>query len=341
MEYKIRMGYACINTDLRESDIFTSRSPILNTVKTKGFDYIKEIIIQNIDDLGRILIYNEAHGIRFFRISSCLFPHLGNPRLENSDYDLDFVKDRLKSIGKYAKAHKHRLSMHPGQFCQLGSPNPDVVKQTVIDLTNHAKLLDMLGYEPEDGSVLIVHGGGTFGNKEDALSRFKENYLKLPHKVRKYISLENDEFSYSVMDLLPFCESLNIPLCLDIFHNKISKDKVKITKKLMNRIFNTWKIRNMPPKIHISEQQVGLRLGSHSKTLDKIPLYVFMLPILCDTSLDIMLEVKDKEVSVFKMYYKYFDIEMGKNGSIDYKLKESTINTLKIKYPKFTHLLIG
>ena len=321
-KYQIRLGYACINTDLRNEDIFTSRSLILSTVDKRGIDYVKKLALDNVEDLLKILIFNEAHGIRFFRISSCVFPHLGNPKMPEPDYSLDFVKDRLKIIGQYAKRHGHRLTMHPGQFVQLGSPNPEVVARSINDLTNHAKLLKMLGYSPTDGSVLIIHGGGTFGNKTETLKRWQDNYLKIPIDVRSYIALENDEFGYSIMDLLPFCEQLKIPFCLDIFHNRVSDNRVPITKKLIGRIFNTWFVHGLIPKIHVSEQQQDLRKGAHSKTLNKLPLYLFKLPSLFKTPLDIMLEVKDKEVSVFKMYYKYFDIHMDSTGKVTYSVKK-------------------
>ncbi|AVL94576.1 putative UV-damage endonuclease [Moumouvirus australiensis] len=321
-KYPIRIGYACISTELRDYDIFTSRTLILKTAAAKGIDYVKELASNNVDDLFNIIIFNEAHGIRFFRISSCVFPHLGNPQLSENDYELDFVKDKLKIIGKYAKKCGHRLTMHPGQFCQLGSPNEKVIEQSFIDLKNHAKLLQMLGYKPSDGSVLIIHGGGTFGNKKEALERWKNNFLKLPPEIRDYIALENDENSYGIMDLLPFCEELKIPFCVDLFHNRVSKNRVAITKKLMRRIFNTWHVRGIVPKMHISEQQPGLKRGAHSKTLNRLPEYVLRLPSMLKTPLDIMLEVKDKEVSVFKIYYKYFDIHMDETGRVDYSLKK-------------------
>lgn len=323
-DYRIRIGYACINMDLRESNVFTSRSLILKTAREKGIEYVRSLIKDNVEDLFKIIIYNESHGIRFFRISSVIFPHIGNPKLQNSDYDLDFVKDKLKEIGKYAKRKNHRLTMHPGQYVQLGSNREEVVKQSFIDLENHANFLKMLGYTPSDGSVLIIHGGGTFGDKNETLKRWKENFLKLPKYVQEYISLENDENGYSIMDLLPFCEDLNIPFCVDVFHNEISKDYVPITQKLMNRIFKTWHNRNLIPKLHVSEQQSGLRRGAHSKTIDKLPDYLLKLPKLLKTDLDIMLEVKDKEISVFKIYYKYFNIHNDENGNIFYSLKSNS-----------------
>lgn len=322
--HEIRIGYACLNTELRDSDIFTSRSLTLATARKKGFSYINALIESNIDDLFKIIIYNEAHGIRFYRISSCVFPHLSNPLLDNSDYDITFIKSKLKIIGKYAKKKGHRLTMHPGQYVQLASLNPDVVSRSITELENHVKLLEMMGYGLENSSVLILHGGGTHGDKTCSLNRWEKNYWNMPEKIRKYIVLENDEYNYGVMDLLPFCEKNKIPLCLDVFHNRVAgKNHVVVTKSLMRRILNTWNMNNIRiiPKIHFSDQQIGLRRGAHSKTINELPDFILKIPKMFNTSIDVMLEVKDKEVSVFKIYYKYFDMCQDINGRISYKLK--------------------
>jgi UV DNA damage endonuclease len=324
-KYQIRIGYACINTELRDYDVFTSRSLILKTATSKGIDYVKQLALENIDDLFKILIFNEAHGIRFYRISSNMLPHLSNPKFEFGNYDLDFIKNKLKIIGSYAKNHSHRLTAHPSQYVQLGSPNENVYKQSIVDLENHVKLFKAMNLNPTDGSVLIIHGGGTFGNKQAALERWEQNYLKLPTDIQEYIVLENDENNYNPTDLLPICEKLNIPFCLDIFHNRVSKDRIPITKNLIKRIFATWLKRGLIPKIHVSEQQVGLRRGAHSKTLNRLPLYLLRLSTMFKTPLDIMLEVKDKEVSVFKIYHKYFDIKTDHTGRVDYVLKKTML----------------
>ena len=41
--------------------------------------------------------WNEANGIKVFRLSSELFPHKSNPKVE--DYTFDFALDLLKQIG--------------------------------------------------------------------------------------------------------------------------------------------------------------------------------------------------------------------------------------------------
>jgi len=319
----IRLGYAAINTELREWDIFTSRSLILKTAKEGGFEAIKLLILQNLDDFMKILIFNEAHGIRFYRMSSNMFPHLDNPKL-GFTYPLKFFKEPLKKIGKYAKAYQHRLTLHPGQYTQLSSPRAEVVEQSIIDLKNHYKLMHYLDLTPVDGAVIILHGGGTFGDKAKALTRWEKVFLSLPVKMRSYLVLENDENSYGVMDLLPFCERLQIPFCLDIFHNQISPDRVEITDKLMGRIIETWKKRGIIPKIHISQQDKNSRRGAHSSTLSKIPRYYLTIPRIFQTPIDFMLEVKDKEKSVFKIYEKYFKIHM-ENGKVTYSIRRKYV----------------
>ncbi len=41
-----------------------------------------------------------------------------------------------------------------------------------------------------------------------------------------------------------------------------------------------------------------------------------------NTNLDVMLEVKDKEVSVLKMYHKYYNIRVDEKGQKHYSIKK-------------------
>ena len=53
-----------------------------------------------------------------------------------------------------------------------------------------------------------------FGDKDATLDRFKANYVKLSHRVKKRLVLENDDMCWSVEDLLPTCQDLGIPMVL-------------------------------------------------------------------------------------------------------------------------------
>jgi UV DNA damage endonuclease len=317
----VKLGYACINNRLRQKGIFASKGITLATFRKKGLEEVKRIALSNLMDLYTILQFNEKKGIRFFRITSNLFPHLGSPYLSMSilgrnHYNIDFARSLLKKIGKYARENDHRLTMHPGQYTQLGSPNPGVVEKAMVDLINHADILRAMGMTPEMGSVIVIHGGGHFNDRTATLKRFYRNFLKLPKYVQKYITLENDEI-YSVMDLLPICTKLKIPLTPDFFHDTLNNISYLTEKpvdiySLMKYVIKTWKVRGIKPKCHYSHQRKGARRGAHSLTINSID------PIVLDTikkyNMDMMLEVKDKEVSVFKLYNKYFKLSIDKGS---------------------------
>ena len=284
-------------------------------------DDVKKLALMNIDDLEKIIIHNEELGIRFFRITSNLFPHLENPRvLSGHEYNIDFARDALARVGKLAREYGHRLTMHPGQYAQLGSPREEVVAQTFKDLRAHADILTAMGMTPELGSVLIIHGGGTFGDKVETLRRFKENFLKMPKYVRDFVALENDEWSYSAMDLLPLCEECAIPLCPDFFHHRIGHaEQFNIyDDKIIARIMNTWKLRGIRPKCHLSDQKPDERKGAHADCVSEIPSE--LLRVSLEYNMDIMLEAKHKDKCVLEMYNKYFT-RIDNRGRVEWYLR--------------------
>ncbi|AMN83826.1 UV DNA damage endonuclease [Faustovirus] len=220
----IRLGYACINTKLREQGIFSSRSMVLKTLTDSargGVELARKLAIQNIQDTKLILQWNEQNGIRFFRLTSELFPHLNNHLAGSAiaDYKLDFALHHLHELGAVAKRYGHRITAHPGQFVQLGTPREEVLERSKLDLKAHADIFTALGLTPTLGSVMVLHGGGVYGNKQETMARWCAQYMALPEYIRQYIVLENDEYSYGVLDLLPWCEKYDIPLVIDWFHN--------------------------------------------------------------------------------------------------------------------------
>ena len=78
----IQLGLCCLNTVLRaqKPTVFSSRKMIIKSVKEKGIDALKEKIIQNLKDTLVLIDYNEANGIKVFRLSSELFPHKKQPK---------------------------------------------------------------------------------------------------------------------------------------------------------------------------------------------------------------------------------------------------------------------
>lgn len=311
----VRLGYACISMKMRAEGVYTGRTLILKTLREKGLEAARELARQNVADLLKLIEYNESIGIRFFRITSNLFPHMDNPAAvivgassnpTNEVYNIDFARGELAKCGRAALNLGHRITMHPGQFAQLGSPRPEVVAQTGRDLATHAAILTAMGLEPSHGSVLVIHGGGTFGDRGAAAERFRRAFKELPREVSKYISLENDEFQWSVLDLLPICEDLDIPLCIDFFHHSC-RDAAKFdifNPELIHKIMNTWHRRGIKPKCHWSAQASGARIGTHADCVDEIPAAIINVCKRYDC--DIMIEAKKKDECVLGLLPRYF-----------------------------------
>ena len=136
--------------------------------------------------------WNEQNGIKVFRLSSELFPHKSNPKVE--DYDFDFAVDLLRQIGEKSKKYNQRLTFHPGQYNVVGTPNQKAFQQTCCDLKYHADVLDLMGLD--NNSVMVVHGGGMYGDKELTKQRWCEQYQRLPENVKKRLVLENCEKAF-------------------------------------------------------------------------------------------------------------------------------------------------
>lgn len=308
---KIQLGLCCINNTLRSQkpSIFTSRKMIVRKIKEDGIVVLKEKIIQNLKDLITMIEWNEQNGIKVLRLSSGLFPHKANPDIEH--YSFDFAKDLLKEVGSLAKKYNHRLTFHPGQYNVVGTPNKDSFVKTVNELSYHAEVLDLI--DAGDDSVMVVHGGGVYGDKKATIDRWCEQFKLLPENVQKRLVLENCEKCYSIEDCLEISRRINIPVVFDTHHyecyNLLHPDEdIKPAECYIEDILNTWTKRGIKPKFHISEQGKG-KIGHHSDYIEVIPDYLLEIPDKYGIYIDIMVEAKCKELAIFKLYEKYPELD--------------------------------
>ena len=269
----------------------------------RGQEFVEQLCLANVRDISKMLRWNDRYGIKFMRLSSEMFPFASH---EEYGYKLaPFAAEALAEVGKVATELGHRLTTHPGQFTQLGSPRKSVIDNALRDLDYHAELLSLLKMPPQQDrdAVMILHLGGVFGDKEATLDRFRKNYAALPQGVKDRLVLENDDVSWSVHDLLPVCEELNIPMVLDYHHHNIIFDSDQIregTKDIVGlypRVLATWKRKNTTPKMHYSEPTpeaiTGRQRRKHNPRVATLP--------PCPQDMDLMIEAKDKEQAVFEL----------------------------------------
>ena len=303
----VQLGLCCMNTTLKKQKppVYAARRIIVRIIDEKGIDELKRRILANLEDLYTMLEWNETNGIRVFRLSSELFQHKTNPKVP--DYTYDFALDHLKKIGDYALEKGHRLTFHPGQYNVLASISEKAYLQTLKDLEYHADVLDLMGLSKD--SVMVIHGGGVYGEKEKTMNRWIENYHKLPDKIKNRLVLENCEKSYSIEDCLKIHDATGIPVVFDTHHFDCyillhPDEEFSPASEYIPQILDTWKEKDIKPKFHVSEQGSG-KIGHHSDYIDILPQYLLDIPERYGIEIDIMIEAKMKELSIQKLYEKY------------------------------------
>ena len=298
----MNLGYACINMELNARKgvdrVTTNRSMIKKTFQEKGLDYASELIIQNVVDLNEIIDWNEQNNIKFFRMSSDVFPWASE---YYDDWDsvpnIDFIKMWLENAGLKAKEYGHRITSHPGPFNVLVSPNENVVQNTITDLTIHGDIFDMMGLSRTPYNKLNIHCNGVYGDKQSALDRFCKNFERLPESVQTRLTVENDDKAsmYSVKELYDgIYKRINIPIVFDYHHHRFCTGGLS-EQEALELAMSTW--GDITPVVHYSESRAeehldeSIRPQAHSDLIKQ-------LPNTYGNDVDIMVEAKHKELAI-------------------------------------------
>ena len=191
-----------------------------------------------------------------------------------------------------------RVSLHPGQYTVLNSPTEDVGARAITDLVYHDKLLTALGTDTTN--KIVLHVGGIYGDKEAALDRFSYNFQRLPESVQNRLIIENDDRLYNIEDVLTLANRLQIPAVYDNLHHAINPPPTGGSDQYWIAEANkTWKEADGKQKIHYSQQAPGKRPGAHTDTI-QLDTFLQFYEQSDDPTIDIMLEVKDKNLSAIK-----------------------------------------
>lgn len=201
-----------------------------------------------------LLAVRTAHrlGIGAFRIMSPLFPRMTHPDVGYNLEDLpdaEAIARNMADVRDFARGHDVRLSFHPDQFVVLSSPHAHVVESSVRELEYQAFLADLTGAD-----VINIHAGGAYGDKAAALKRLAAVVRDLPEGVSSRLTLENDDVTYTVRDLLPACGELGLPLVYDVHHHRCNPDGLG-EAEATDLAGATWKGREQ--YCHISSPRVG------------------------------------------------------------------------------------
>lgn len=307
---KVRLGYVALSKAL--DDVTTSSTITYTNYINKNYNASKllEITKNNLDSLYEIIKYNVKNNFHFYRLTSKLVPLATHDKV-----DFDYITpllDEYKKIGKLINDNNIRVDTHPDQYAVLNSMDSKIVKNTVEILEYHYKIMDAIGIKDK---IIILHVGSSACGKKASITRFINNFNKLPDHIKKCIAVENDDKVYNIKDVLELCHKINVPMVLDYHHFICNNEKEDINDYL-KEIIDTWD--GKLPKMHFSSPKSKLKkeFRSHSDYINK-ECFIKFINILKkqDKDIDIMLEAKAKDDAVsrlarclkYETNYKFLD----------------------------------
>lgn len=302
IQMKVRLGYVALSKAL--DDVTTSSTITYTNYINKNYNTSKllEITKNNLDSLYEIIKYNVKNNFHFYRLTSKLVPLATHDKV-----DFDYITpllDEYKKIGKLINGNNIRVDTHPDQYAVLNSMDRKIVKNTVEILEYHYKIMDAIGIKDK---IIILHVGSSACGKKASITRFINNFNKLPDHIKKCIAVENDDKVYNIKDVLELCHKINVPMVLDYHHFICNNEKEDINDYL-KEIIDTW--NGKLPKMHFSSPKSKLKkeFRSHSDYINK-ECFIKFINILKkqDKDIDIMLEAKAKDDAVSRLarYLKY------------------------------------
>jgi UV DNA damage endonuclease len=284
-----KTGYCCINLTLGEN----FRTMQLNWAKRNAKDVVlnkwKEIVRHNFSLLEKIINWNIKNNIFLYRISSDMVPFADHEEYGEMWRDalaqgwlLEETATLRETLVKYLN-QGGRVSIHPGQFVSIGSPNNETRRKSRLNLVYHGELFDFLMLPQTYYCPINIHiSNGTKG--EQVVDNVYESLELLPYSVLSRLVFENEQNGYwnpiNINKHFP-----TIPITFDYHHYLINptdmtmEEAVEFTKK-------TWP--NNDPIQHWSEGRAHEKDPAHSDFITRLP----------DFPYDIEVEAKKKDLSI-------------------------------------------
>jgi UV DNA damage repair endonuclease len=269
-----RIGFCCTfvspSRDEEQQRALNMRQPTVASIarSEEPAKRLEETILGNLDVLDRQVAYvAELPPLeRLFRILSGFLVGWSHPRIaEHWTLDLRAeVARRLARTGEFARANGVRLSMHPSQHAILATLNEGALANAIHDIEEHAEIFGMLGYgegwHPHGASV-NVHGGA----RSAGIDAIRTNLRKLSEGARNLITIENDEVSFGIDDLLQVGD--DVALVLDFHHHWVFSrgEWLQPDDPRIQEVQASW--RGMRPLSHISVSREYLLEGHDPDTL--------------------------------------------------------------------------
>jgi UV DNA damage endonuclease len=231
-------------------------------------------------------------------MSSDLFPWCSEYEIKDlPDYDL--ISSVLKACGNYAMMNDQRITFHPSPYGVLASNRPDVVIKAIKEISQHAEIFDMMGFERSYKYPINIHINTTKPTKEESADRFCCNFKMLPESAKSRLVLEVDDkkSQFHAEDLYELAyKKIGIPITFDYLHNKCNPSSLN-EEEALALCLSTWP-EGITPITHYSDSR-KIHEDSSSKEVAHSD-WIWEYPETYGLEFDIEFEVKMKDLALLK-----------------------------------------
>ena len=272
----LRLGFCCKYIPADGDVVVARRMNIAGTTMAylgrlepaAAFGKLASIVTHNLEALRLQLewVADRPPLERLLRLSSDLFPGYTHPTCRALYKDPSFhreIETGLGQAGALARRAGIRISMHPGQFCVLATFSETALANAIDELEYHAEVLAMMGYGAgwhPHGAHINVHGGA----RAPGIQGFRAGLSRISEAARNLVTVENDETSYGLDDLLPLADT--VPIVLDLHHHWIASggEYIEPDDPRIAGVIASW--RGVRPLSHISVSPEDLLLDHDAAT---------------------------------------------------------------------------
>ena len=258
----MKKSLCCISLQLQEQGFKANtmtKTRFLALERKNALSNVSQRTLNNVHVTVNTFSFCSKRGWNY-RISSDLFPLATLPEA-NLSFDVLPDKDRIyaefKRGAEIIKNNKLRCSTHPDQFVVPASATKSVVEKSIVELKNHATIMDLFGLPQSYEAPMNIHMNCYKGDTKEIASRFIDVYKDLPINVKSRLVLENEDKpnSWKVEELYELIYSnTGIPITYDNLHHRCNPSKYG-AKEAMKLAMSTW--GNYRPLFHFSDNDLN------------------------------------------------------------------------------------
>ena len=301
----MKKSLCCISLKLQEQSVRANtmtKTKFLALERKEALSTVSKRTLNNVVVTRKTI---EFCGIRNwnYRISSDLFPLATLPEANLSfdilpDYNL--IVQEFKIAADIIKKYNVRCSTHPDQFVVPASATKSVVEKSIMELKNHASIMDLFGLPQSYQSPINIHMNCYKGNTKDIAKRFIDVYNDFPANVksRLVLELEDKPNSWGLIKLYDLIyQKTGIPITYDSHHFRLNNPENISPEKAILMCMETW--GKYKPLFHYSNGRSGPTDRAHSD-------YVYILhKELFENDVDVEFEFKAKDYAIEKFMADY------------------------------------